>query len=449
MRIGVFGLGYVGAVTVACMAEMGHEVIGVDINPKKVATVLDGRGPVIEPGLDELLGRHVRSGRVTASVDGEEVAADCDVAIIAVGTPSTASGGIDPTFLFAVADQIGRGFARNPRDYVSAVNRSTSLPAVHGELAAKLVEASGRQPGVGVGYACHPEFLRETTAIADFFDPPVIVFGCDEPATLTQCRAMYTREFEAPTVEVDVGEAAMVKYAANCYHAVKVTFANEIGELCRNHGIDARTVMDIFAMDDKLNISSKYLMPGNPFGGSCLPKDLRAVLDAAREEAIVVPMLQGTLLSNVNQIDALSERILARRPTKVAIVGLAFKEGTDDLREAPLVPVAERLIGKGIDVAIFDEELAVEELTGANRVFALDSIPHLADLVSNQLSDVVEGADLVVVNHKLDAGVEWSALIDEASTAVLDLVGVPGLRSFADYEGLFWGGQDAPDVVQL
>lgn len=448
MRIGVYGLGYVGAVTVGCMAELGHKVIGVDVAEHKVSLVLAGEAPVVEPGLNEFLARHVADGQITATTDGKSTATDVDVVMLAVGTPSTPSGGIDPQYLMAVAGQVGEGLRDNPRPFVTVMSRSTSLPEVHEALIAELEATSGRKLGESLGYACHPEFLRETTAIADFFDPPVIVFGADDPQTFMQCRELYPG-IDAPTVEVGVGEAAMVKYAANCFHALKVTFANEMGELCRTFGIDSRSVMEIFCQDDKLNISSKYLRPGNPFGGSCLPKDLRAILDVARDKAVAVPMLSGTLLSNQNQIDSLSERVLTDRPARVAVIGLSFKEGTDDLREAPMVAVVERLLGKGVDVSIFDAELAVEDLTGANKSFAMTAVPHLADLVSRDLAGVLEGADAVIINHRLADITDWTDVTIDSDTQIMDLVSTPGLANHPGYQGIYWHRTDAAQQITL
>lgn len=448
MKIGVYGLGYVGAVTVGCLAELGHEVIGVDVAQRKVDSVMAGKAPVVEPGLNDFLDKHVASGKITATIDGDAVARDVDVIMLAVGTPSTSSGGIDASYLMAVARQTGEALRDNPRPFVTVMSRSTSLPAVHDDIVAELEAASGRVLGESLGYACHPEFLRETTAIADFFDPPVIVFGAEHETTFEQCRKLYPG-LDAPMVEVGVGEAAMVKYAANCFHAAKVTFANEIGELCRTLGVDSRSVMDIFVQDDKLNISAKYLRPGNPFGGSCLPKDLRAVLDIARQEAVTLPMLAGTLLSNQHQIDSLAERVLAANPKRVALIGLAFKEGTDDLREAPMVALVERLLGKGVEVSVFDSELAVEDLHGANAAFALSTLPHLADLVSRDLDAVVEAADVVVINHRLATVADWDSITMPSGAIILDLASTTALAGRPGYEGIYWHGVEAAEEIRL
>lgn len=438
LRIGVFGLGYVGAVTVAGLAKLGHTVIGVDIASHKVDDLNRGKAPVVEPGLEEILAEYTRRGTISATVDPATVARSVDMVMIAVGTPSTSWGGVDDRHLLAAAADIGEGLRANQRPFVPVVNRSTSLPDVHYRVRARLETTSRRVLGPNLGYACHPEFLREASALDDFFDPPAIVVGSDELPTFEFTRRLYPG-FDAPIVEVGVGEASMVKYAANCYHAAKVTFANEIGRLCAELDINSIDVMDIFCLDDKLNISSKYLRPGSPFGGSCLPKDLRAVIDMARQRAVPLPMLSGILTSNRGQVDLVCERILGELPSRVAIVGMAFKEGTDDLRESPMVAVVERLKGKGVDVTVYDGELAVDRLHGANRTFALSALPHLVDLVHDDLATVIAGADVVVVSHALNDEL-WSSVEIDTDAVVLDLCDVRALASHPGYNGLYWPG---------
>ncbi len=438
LTIGVFGLGYVGAVTVAGLAKLGHTVIGVDIASRKVDDLNQGKAPVVEPGLNEILSEYTKRGTISATVDATAVARRVDMVMIAVGTPSTASGGVDDRHLLAAAAEIGEGLRANPRPFVPVISRSTSLPEIHHRVRVRLETTSRRVLGPNLGYACHPEFLREASALDDFFDPPAIVVGSDEPLTFEFTRRLYPG-IDAPMIEVGVGEAAMVKYAANCYHAAKVTFANEIGRLCAELDINSIDVMDIFCRDDKLNISTKYLRPGSPFGGSCLPKDLRAVIDVARQRAVPLPMLSGILLSNRDQVDLVCDRILGELPSRVAVIGMAFKEGTDDLREAPMVSVVERLKGKGIDVAVYDGELAVDRLHGANRVFALSALPHLVDLVHDDLEAVVAGADVVVVSHSLSDEI-WSSIDLDPDTVILDLCNVTSLTRHPGYVGLYWPG---------
>lgn len=384
MKISVFGLGYVGAVSCGCLAELGHQIIGVDVNVDKVNLIRNGHSPVLELGLDEMIQKAVKNGLLTATTDAEQAVAESDAALVCVGTPSTRSGGVNSIFLEQVSEQIGKAIAIHKPEFFLLLNRSTSLVPVHHRLQQILCESSGRTMGRGIGYVCHPEFLREGAAVDDFFNPPKIVYGTSDEKSAAACDQLYPG-IDAPTFVVSPEVASMIKYADNCFHAVKVTFANEIGTISREYGVDATEVMEVFCQDTKLNISRRYLRPGTPFGGSCLPKDLRGILDAARETATPIPMLAGTLRSNQQQIDSLMRRIVCPDRPTVGIIGLAFKEHTDDVRESPLVTLVELISGKGHAVKIYDEHLAPDQLTGANKSFALQSIPHLADLLSKNL----------------------------------------------------------------
>jgi GDP-mannose 6-dehydrogenase len=436
LKIAVFGLGYVGAVSCGCLASLGHEVIGVDVTDHKIDAINAGRTPILEPGLAELVAEAVAEGRLRATRDVETSVRDTDAALICVGTPSSPTGGVLTTYLENVCREIGEAIRERDRRYTVIV-RSTSLPHVHAHLIDILERTSGhRVGGERLGYVCHPEFLREGSAVADFYEPPEIVYGTDDARSREVCGALYPG-VTAPTFFVSTGAAAMVKYAANAFHAVKVTFANEIGTMCRHHGVDAGEVMDIFCRDTKLNVSARYLRPGTPFGGSCLPKDLRALLDAAREVAADLPMLDGTLDSNRIQIETLVSRLAARPRVSVGIVGLAFKEGTDDVRESPAVAVVERLLGKGHSLKIYDRYLSFQSLTGSNLSFALQSIPHLAELLVDDVTEVVDSADVVLVNHKL-TDADWSRVQWRPGQRILDVAGVPALRDVAGYEGLYW-----------
>jgi GDP-mannose 6-dehydrogenase len=359
-----------------------------------------------------------------------------DIGLVCVGTPSNPAGGVDSIYLERVCREIGAAVKRSAKPFYCVMSRSTSLPPVHAALEQILAESSGRPLGKGIGYVCHPEFLREGVAVHDFFHPPKIVFGVSDPTSEGICRTMYPG-IEAETFLVPVPVAAMVKYADNCFHALKVTFGNEIGMLAKSFGIDSQAVMSIFCRDRKLNISDKYLRPGNPFGGSCLPKDLRGVLDASRTTATPLPMHAGMLESNRVQIDRLVKRVVKGGRRSLALVGLAFKEGTDDVRESPMVAVVEQLLGKGMPISIYDEHLAVQSLIGSNKSFALESIPHLAELLSRDLAGVVRGADTIIVNHRLDQA-RWAAAGIRPEQKVLDLVGIPELRGLPGYDGLYW-----------
>jgi GDP-mannose 6-dehydrogenase len=437
MKVSVFGLGYVGAVTVGCLADLGHEVVGVDIVPEKVALVGEGRSPIAEPGLNELLARGVEVGRIEATTDPIAAVASTDVALVCVSTPSDAVGGVDTRHLEAVCRQIGEALSVSAKERFTVMVRSTSLPSVHRHLMTILAESSGRPIGVGLGYVCHPEFLREGAAVKDFYAPGKIVFGATDSESEIDCRRLYPG-IEAQTYFVPVDVASVVKYADNAFHAVKVTFANEIGLLCKAMGVDSHSVMDVFRQDTKLNVSAKYLRPGNPFGGSCLPKDVRGILDAARTTATPMLLHAATLESNRIQLERLVKRIVdfnGRRP--VGVVGLAFKEGTDDVRESPMVSVVEQLLGKGIPVDIYDPQISIESLVGRNRTFVLDAIPHLADLLASDLDDLVSGASTIVVHHALTRKI-WQSVHIAPSTHVLDMVGVDALVDHPLYEGLYW-----------
>jgi GDP-mannose 6-dehydrogenase len=436
VRISVFGLGYVGAVSCACLADLGHDVIGVDVSPEKVEMMGRGVAPITEAGLTDLLDRAVAEGRLTTTTDASEAVRRSDVAMVCVGTPSTASGGVDSTYLERVCEQIGRAVAEQRPDFFCVMTRSTSVPSVHHLLTETLERESGRTIGDGIGYVCHPEFLREGVAVQDFYDPPKIVFGASDSRSEELCRRLYPG-VPGETFVVPIDVAAMVKYADNAFHAVKVTFANEIGLLCKELDVDASAVMELFCQDTKLNISARYLRPGFAFGGSCLPKDVRGLLDTARHHATPVPMLAGALDSNRQQVDRLVQRVLGPGRYTVGLVGLAFKEGTDDVRESPAVALVERLTGKGHPVVIHDRHLALQRMVGANLSFALQSIPHLAELLVDDLQDLVDRSAVVVVAHRLDPQT-WSGLTWPDDVRIIDLANVPQLADLPGYEGLYW-----------
>jgi GDP-mannose 6-dehydrogenase len=436
MRISVFGLGYVGAVSCGCLAKIGHDVIGVDVNEDKVALVQDGRAPVMEPGLEELIAHAVANGNLIGTTSAMYAVEQSDLALICVGTPSNQSGGINTSFLEGVVGEIGACIGQLKKDFFAVLNRSTCLPGLQGKFQEILSERSGREMGDGIGYACHPEFLREAAAINDFFDPPRLLFGTTDSQTQGYCNQLYP-DIDAPIFFTTPEEASMVKYADNCFHALKVTFANEIGAIAREFNVDSRVVMDVFSQDNKLNISKRYLRPGGAFGGSCLPKDLRAVLDASRMTARPLPMLSGVMSSNRSQVEHLFDRILSDRRPNIGVIGLSFKENTDDVRESPLVTLVESVTGKGHQVRIFDAYLAADNLVGSNRSFALNSIPHLEKLLSSDLQEVVDFADVIVINHRLSPEV-WDSVSWRDDQRIIDIASVPELAKLPGYEGIYW-----------
>jgi GDP-mannose 6-dehydrogenase len=366
MKIAVYGLGYVGCVTAACLAHQGHRVVGVDPDGHKVARINAGRSPIVEPQLDELVAEARAAGRLEATTDGGALPGTCDVTIVCVGTPSRSNGELDLQFLERAAQQIGAGLAGSAGHPVVAF-RSTMLPGTTaGRMVPLLREASGLRPGEDFGVAMCPEFLREASGVADFYDPPFTVVGAQDDRTVQVLRGLFAFTGR-PVHAVDLETAEALKYACNAFHAVKVAFANEVGQVCKATGADARTVMSIFCEDDRLNLSPSYLRPGYSFGGSCLPKDLRALLHRSQRLDIDLPLLTSVPGSNERHMRRAATQVLEGGHRRVAMLGLSFKSGTDDLRESPYVDLAEILIGKGVDLAIYDAAVNPARLFGANR----------------------------------------------------------------------------------
>ena len=396
MRLSVFGLGYVGCVTAASLAKAGHEVIGADVNAEKVAMVNGARPPVVEPGLAELLAEVVGEGRLRATTSSDEAVADSDVSLICVGTPSRATGALDVEAIARTGHSIGTALRKRAEPY-TVVLRSTVLPGTTEQcLVPALLAGSGDRDAVRV--AMNPEFMREGSSLADFARPPFTVVGCADPATESLLRLLYAG-VDAPFVHTTIRAAEMVKYTANAFHALKVCFANEIGDACAALGADVHEVMRIFLMDRKLNVSDAYLRPGFAFGGSCLPKDLRALTHAARAADVSLPLLETILPSNEIQIRRAAEAVLATRLRRVGVVGLSFKKGTDDLRESPMVALVETLIGKGCDVRILDRTVSIARLVGANRRYIEEEIPHIASLMCRDVTELLSHAAVLVIGN--------------------------------------------------
>ncbi|HVY69571.1 MAG TPA: nucleotide sugar dehydrogenase, partial [Verrucomicrobiae bacterium] len=398
MKISVFGLGYVGVVTAACFAKEGHTIVGVDVSAAKVDLVNAGQTPIIEDQVGELVREAVANGRLHATLDAAKAVAETSLAIVCVGTPSRPDGSLDHQFVGQVIGQIGAAL-RDRKTPFFVVVRSTMLPGTMRDLVLPLLEkSSGRPAGEGYEVVFHPEFLREGTSVADFYHPPKIVVGERVPGGGKAVLDLYAEKIEAPRIVCAIDVAEMVKYCDNLYHALKVTFANEIGQFCHAHGLDSREVMRIFCEDKKLNLSARYLRPGFAFGGSCLPKDLRAFLSTARQRHLALPMLDGILPSNTRQIERALEMVLARGARRIALYGIAFKPGTDDLRESPLVELAERLLGKGKQLVIYDEKVQVAKLVGGNKSYVEQKLPHLAELLVDRV-EAINGCQLVLLGH--------------------------------------------------
>ncbi|HKY23658.1 MAG TPA: nucleotide sugar dehydrogenase [Gaiella sp.] len=441
MRIAVYGLGYVGCVSAAALTRLGHDVVGVDTNEDKVAAIAAGESPVLEPGLPELVAEAVAQGRLTARTDGEAPITEADIALICVGTPSRANGSTATEAIERVSESIGRGLGRrdSSRPRATVVLRSTSLPGTTEELVGPIVEReSGKSLGSGFGLAMNPEFLREGSSLEDFFAPPKTVIGELDGASGDGLEQMYAG-IPGPVFRVPIRVAEMVKYADNAFHATKIAFANEIGTLSRELGLDSHEVMNVFCADTKLNISAAYLKPGFAFGGSCLPKDLRALVHAGRRLDVSLPLLENVIPSNETHLQRVLDVLIASGRKRIGLFGLSFKPGTDDLRESPLVELAERLLGKGFDVRIYDPTVSLSRLVGANRAYVEEHIPHLSRLLSPSASEVFAHADVVVV------GATTSELLEElpglGDRLLVDLVRLPeakALRGREGYVGVAW-----------
>ena len=436
MKVSVFGLGYVGAVSAGCLARSGHQVLGVDNQPAKVEHINAGESPILEEGISELIAEVVASGRLRATCDPVEALRATDLSIVCVGTPSAPNGKLDLSHLAAVCQEIGASLASKMTPHTVIV-RSTVLPGTVEEQVLPILEStSGRPHGRGYRVLYNPEFLREGTSIADFFQPPLTLVGTVDGGGAEVVRELY-RDLDAPFEVVPARAAEMFKYACNSFHALKISFANEIGKLAKRLGADSHLVMDLVCRDTKLNISRAYLRPGFAFGGSCLPKDLRALTYRAKELDLPVPLLASILPSNESQIDAALEIIRASGRRRVGLLGLSFKAGTDDLRESPLLTLAERLLGKGYELLIHDPLVSLDRLVGANKTYVLREIPHLSRLLVPTLAKVLEFGELVVVGN---ASREFRVLQEHKFRQDQVVVDLAGLLKEKRPQGLAYHG---------
>ena len=403
MRVSVFGLGYVGCVTAACLAKAGHAVVGVDVNAEKVAMINSATSPIVEPGLPELLREVVGAGRLRATTSSDQAVAESDLSLICVGTPSRSNGRIDVDAVVRTGQSIGQAVRKHAEPH-TVVLRSTVLPGTAEQylVPALLAGAGGR---AATRVAVNPEFMREGSSLNDFSRPPLTLVGCGDPATASLLRLLY-ESVQAPFVHTSIRTAEMVKYAANAFHALKVCFANEVADVCAALGADGAEVMRVFTMDRKLNVSEAYLRPGFAFGGSCLPKDLRALLYAARAADVSVPLLASVLPSNEGQVRRGVDAVLASRRQRIGVVGLSFKAGTDDLRESPMVALVETLIGKGCDVRILDRNVSMARLVGANRRYIEEEIPHIASLMCASAEGLLAHAEVIVIGNACEDATE-------------------------------------------
>ncbi len=392
-KIAVLGLGYVGSVTGACLAQLGHRVTGVDRDEFKVNSIRNGQAPFYEPGLEEVIRENAAAGRLTATTSVAEGLADADIALICVGTPSAKNGNLGLEQLERVFHDMALTLPGRSKPLIVAV-RSTVFPGTCETLAA---EAFGDHPGVSV--VSNPEFLREGTAMRDFTEPSLIVVGGSDRAAVERMAAVYEALGVAPCL-VSLRTAEMIKYSCNAFHALKIAFANEMGTLSAKMNIDGGEVMDTLCRDDRLNISKAYLKPGFAFGGSCLPKDLRALNYRAMHMDLWLPLLNSILPSNDRHLERAIQRVLEAPAERIGIYGLAFKEDTDDLRESPIVSLIEKLIGKGRNVRIFDPHIQLDHIYGSNKNFLLATIPHIGKLLGNDVTHLFGWSQELVLAQK-------------------------------------------------
>jgi GDP-mannose 6-dehydrogenase len=436
LKISVFGLGYVGAVCAGCLAHDGHQVIGVDPVPAKVDLINAGQSPIIEADIGAIIDNAVKNGRLFATCDQDHAIRETDMSFVCVGTPSQSNGNLDLTYIRRVCELIGTAL-KDKASRHTVVIRSTVLPGTMRQIVIPVLEEhSGKKAGVDFGVCNNPEFLREGTAVNDFKAPPKTVIGELDRESGDFLASLYSK-LDAPLIRTSVEVAEMVKYVDNCWHALKIGFANEIGNLSKVLSIDAHEVMDIFCQDKKLNISSAYLLPGFAFGGSCLPKDLRALTYQAKTRDLELPIISAILPSNELQVSRGLQMIMGKGNRKVGVLGFSFKAGTDDLRESPVIEVIERLLGKGYDLRIYDKNVSIASLVGANRDFILNKIPHVSRLMVDKMEDVMEYAETVVIGNKDPEFRSVSGKV-RPGQSVVDFVRIADQRSDNGYDGICW-----------
>ncbi|MDU9410264.1 GDP-mannose 6-dehydrogenase [Pseudomonas sp. zfem001] len=436
MRISIFGLGYVGAVCAGCLSARGHEVIGVDVSQTKIDLINQGKSPIVEPGLAELLEAGVNSGLLRGTTDVAAAVLASELSFIAVGTPSKRNGDLDLGYMESVCKQIGIAL-RDKQERHTVVVRSTVLPGTVKNVVIPLIEeASGKKAGVDFGVATNPEFLRESTAIKDYDFPAMTVIGELDEQSGDLLQELYS-ELDAPIIRKSIEVAEMIKYTCNVWHAAKVTFANEIGNIAKAAGVDGREVMDVVCQDHKLNLSKYYMKPGFAFGGSCLPKDVRALSYRAGSLDVETPLISSLMRSNAAQVKKAFDIVTHYDKRRIGLLGLSFKAGTDDLRESPLVELAEMLIGKGYELRIFDSNVEYARVFGANKEYIESKIPHVSSLLCKELDEVVSQSDVLIIGNGEQRFAEVMNSVGD-DKQIVDLVGFMAHATQANKEGICW-----------
>jgi len=438
MKISVFGLGYVGCVSSACLAQNGHRVMGVDISQTKVDIINSGKTPVIEKDIDRVINEVVTAGKLIATQDGRKAVKDSQVSMICVGTPSNDNGSLNLKYVKRVCAEIGAGL-REKDNYHVVVVRSTMLPgSVEEEVIPTLEKSSGKKAGVDFGVCMNPEFMREGSSVYDYYHPPMIVIGEVDKRSGDIVEQIYAN-IDAPVVRTSIKVAEMIKYVNNAFHGLKVCFANEIGNICKKLEIDSHQVMEIFCLDKKLNLSPYYLKPGFAFGGSCIPKDLRALLYKGQREDLRLPLLSSILDSNENQVKMGINLITKTKKKKIGIFGFSFKPGTDDLRESPMVELIETLLGKGYKISIYDKNVSIAKIFGANKQYIEKEIPHISSLMSSSIEKILSDSEVLVIGNNSKEFEKIPELMRE-DQILIDLAKIVDGKNEtkSKYEGICW-----------
>lgn len=436
MNISIFGLGYVGCVSLGCLARNGHNVIGVDVSETKVNQINSGLATIIEKDIDHIIREEHNKCRISATTDYSKAILETDVSIIAVGTPSSNTGHLNLQYIFKVAENFGRVLMAKEGFHIIAI-RSTVLPGTSEKFATIIEEYSGKKRNVDFAMVSNPEFLREGTAVHDYYHPPITLLGSEHPDAAETVASLY-RQLPAEVVITDVRVAELMKYVNNTFHALKVSFANEIGNICSALSIDSHKVMEIFCKDQELNISPYYFKPGFAYGGSCLPKDLKGLQTLAHDNYVKTPLIESIDKTNELQISRAVEIIQQTKKRKLGFLGLSFKAGTDDLRNSPAVALIETLLGKGFEIAIYDKNVHLSKLTGTNKEYIDTHIPHLSRLMKSQISELMHDSELIVVNNKEKEYIDILMNV-ETEHPIIDMVRLPEeIRKKKNYKGINW-----------
>ncbi|HSC38884.1 MAG TPA: nucleotide sugar dehydrogenase [Chitinophagaceae bacterium] len=434
MQISIFGLGYVGCVSLGCLAKNGHEVIGVDVQPLKVELVNRGLATIVEKDIDVIIKEQFEQQKISATIDFKAAVHQSEISIICVGTPSSATGHLNLSYIYRTAEAIGEAL-KDKNSFHVVVIRSTVLPGTNKKLGEIIEQVSGKKRNQAFSVVSNPEFLREGSAVKDYYNPSVTVIGGDHEGAIKKVASLYT-DLKGTIEITEIEVAELIKYVNNSYHALKITFANEVGNICKALKVDSHKVMGLFCKDTHLNISPAYFKPGFAYGGSCLPKDLRGLVTLAHDHYLNAPLLNSIEASNENQKSVAFDMIARTGKKKVCFIGLSFKEGTDDLRYSPSVDLAEKLIGKGYTLTIYDQNVHISKLVGANKAFIHEHLPHLSELISNNIYASLAQAEVIVVNHRnFDAAAYKDVLKDKI---IIDLVRIQWEGGASQYEGLCW-----------